>query len=216
MRGGVRLRMPGLRGRYPRSMGLATAGESTVVPRTPRRRWARVVGIVLVVGVVLAGLDVVARQVEASALLAAAERSDRARGALQQTLTNLDSTWLNASENARSEGRSLDPEDYAWLWPVYSDHVPQYVPGLSDAQDDLLALRMLPWHTELVEARDLYAAHVGTWTAFANAVGADGSEAVKWRARLDQSQERAFDALRDAMRWTLNPRDMERVAVLEP
>jgi hypothetical protein len=164
-----------------------------------------VLGSVTVIAVAAGLLDVMFRTDEAERLLAAVEDSEATMYAFDDEVTELFIAYGHALDELEGPGL-LDPSSapeaaalYAEIDAEVSEIARTRRAELSAAVGAVRGLGLLPWHTDLDDARHDYLAHADTWLAFFTDLTAEPERLGEPRPEIDATFFAAGDAMRRAV-----------------
>lgn len=167
-------------------------------PQAPRRGmpaavvWALGIGalILLTVANIVAISDFVARTIEADALITAVERSETSMKVTQEEF---------AAVMATVDPESLTDQQRAALRTELTDLALKSQASIGLAGIGVADVSVLPWHTSITNARDVYLEHNSAWVDYMAAAAADPAEWFRPQAAVNDTFADARDPLIEAV-----------------
>lgn len=167
-------------------------------PQAPRRGmpaavvWALGIGalILLTVANIVAISDFTARTIEADALITAVERSETSMKVTQEEF---------AAVMATVDPESLTDQQRAALRTELTDLALKSQASIGLAGIGVADVSVLPWHTSITNARDVYLEHNSAWVDYMAAAAADPAEWFRPQAAVNDTFADARDPLIEAV-----------------
>lgn len=167
-------------------------------PQAPRRGmpaavvWALGIGalILLTVANIVAISDFAARTIEADALITAVERSETSMKVTQEEF---------AAVMATVDPESLTDQQRAALRTELTDLARKSQASIGLAGIGVADVSVLPWHTSITNARDVYLEHNSAWVDYMAAAAADPAEWFRPQAAVNDTFADARDPLIEAV-----------------
>ena len=155
-------------------------------PQAPRRGipaaavWALGIGalVILTVANVLAITDFAARTIEADALITAVERSEASMMATQEEF---------ATVMATVDRESLTDQEREALRTELTELAQESQESIGLAGIGVADVSVLPWHTSITNARDVYLEHNSAWVDYMAAAAADPAEWFRPQAAVNDT-----------------------------
>ena len=170
--------------------------NSASVPAKRHRVWIPVVIGLLAFFVVLIGAGLVAadwaeRNLEMRALVTKIEASEAAMTEVQDAISAMAVHFDPNTPLTDAERAAVDEE----LKAIAA----KGVEGVSDGGDLVAAVRILPWHRDIIAARTAYLAHNQAWQDYLSAASKDPGELAKPQDKVNSTFEAAEKPIRDAV-----------------
>lgn len=167
-------------------------------PQAPRRGmpaavvWALGIGtlILLTVANIVAISDFAARTIEADALITAVERSETSMKVTQEEF---------AAVMATVDPESLTDQQRAALRTELTELAQESQASIGLAGIGVADVSVLPWHTSITNARDVYLEHNSAWVDYMAAAAADPAEWFRPQAAVNDTFADARDPLIEAV-----------------
>lgn len=167
-------------------------------PQAPRRGmpaavvWALGIGalILLTVANIVAIMDFTARTIEADALITVVERSETSMKVTQEEF---------AAVMATVDPESLTDQQRAALRTELTDLALKSQASIGLAGIGVADVSVLPWHTSITNARDVYLEHNSAWVDYMAAAAADPAEWFRPQAAVNDTFADARDPLIEAV-----------------
>ena len=139
--------------------------------------------LITVVGLGLVSTDWVSRNLEMRALVSAVEDSE---DAMQWTDDQVQSTIKQYGAN----GKLTDSEKKK-AWDALSEAAYAGDFAISAAGEEVAGVAILPWHTDILNARSAYLAHNEAWRAYMKAATNDPTQLFKTQPDINSTFEAA-------------------------
>lgn len=167
-------------------------------PQAPRRGmpaavvWALGIGalIILTVANLVAISDFTARTIEADALITAVERSETSMKVTQEEF---------AAVMATVDPESLTDQQRAALRTELTDLAQKSQASIGLEGIGVADVSVLPWHTSITNAKDVYLDHNSAWVDYMAAAAADPAEWFRPQAAVNDTFADARDPLIEAV-----------------
>lgn len=189
-----------------------SSGETLAVgpaPR-PRRRWvpwvaagSAIAVVLLAVGLLAA--DWAARTAELRTLLAAVETSEAGMVAVQDEVSAAFDAFEADGETAEAR-TALDTD--------LRDAAAGGAVAIETAGDRVAAVGLLPWHGDLLRARDAYLLHNQAWVDYLQRAQDEPAEFVREQVDVNRTFLEAEPLFREAVPWPPLPVLVERIDVI--